>query len=93
MIRVHRLLFVIALAAGLVSHFSHVHRHSAFFHLSTSSNPNIERKMDLTALVTLCDDFMTHSTKFKLCPLVYQRITNLGILIWPKTKRGTRARP
>ena len=63
---VHRLLFGIAVASGLVSHFSHVHRHSVFLQLSTSSNPNVERKMDLTAFVTLCDEFMTHGTKFKL---------------------------
>ena len=91
MIRVHRLLFVIALAPGLVSHFSHVHGHSVFLHLSTTSNPDIERNMDLTAFVTLCDEFVTHGTKFKLCALVYQRITDLGILSWPKTKRGTLA--
>ena len=88
-IRVHRILFVIAVASGLVSCFSHVHGHSVFLQLSTSSNPNIERKMDLTALVTLCDEFMTHGTKFKLCSLVYQHTTDLDILSQPKTKRGT----
>ena len=88
---VHRLLFVIVVAAALVSHFSHVHGHSVFLHLSTTSNPDIERKMDLSALVTLCDEFVTHGTKFKLCPVVYQRITDLGILRRPKTKRGIRA--
>ena len=91
MIRVHRLLFVIALAAGLVSNFSHVHGHSVFLHLSTSSNPDIERHMDLTAFVKLIDEFVTHGTQFKLCALVFQRITDLGILSRPKTKRGTRA--
>ena len=44
MIRVHRLLFVIAVAAGLVSKFSHVHGLSVFLHLSTSSNPDFEKK-------------------------------------------------
>ena len=91
MIRVHRLLFVIALAPGLVSNFSHVHGHSVFLHLSTTSNPDSERNMDLTALVASCDEFVTHGTKFKLCALVFQRITDLGILSGPKTKRGTRA--
>ena len=56
-----------------------------------SSNPDIERNMDLTALVTLIDEFVTHGTKFKLCALVFQRITDLAILSRPKTKRGTRA--
>ena len=55
MIRVHRLLFVIAVAAGLVSNFSHVHGLSVFLHLSTSSNPDFEKNMDLTAFVTLID--------------------------------------
>ena len=91
MIRVHRLLFVIAVAAGLVSNFSHVHGHSVFLHLSTSSNPDFERNMDLTAFVTLIDEFVTQGTKFKLCALVFQRISDLGILSRPKTKRGTRA--
>ena len=91
MIRVHRLLFVIAVAAGLVSNFSHVHGHSVFLHLSTSSNPDFERNMDLTVFVTLIDEFVTHGTKFKLCALVFQRITDLGVLSRPKTKRGTRA--
>ena len=91
MIRVHRLLFVIAVAAGLVSNFSHVHGHSVFLHLSTSSNPDFERNMDLTTFVTLIDEVVTQGTKFKLCALVFQRITDLGILSRPKTKRGTRA--
>ena len=91
MIRVHRLLFVIAVAAGLVSKFSHVHGLSVFLHLSTSSNPNFEKNMDLTAFVTLIDVFVTQGTKFKLCALVFQRINDLGILSRPKTKRGTRA--
>ena len=91
MIRVHRLLFVIAVAAGLVSNFSHVHGLSVFLHLSTSSNPDFERNMDLTAFITLIDKFVTQGTKFKLCALVFKRITDLGILSRPKTKRGTRA--
>ena len=91
MIRVHRLLFVIALAAGLVSNFSHMHGHSVSLHLSTTSNPDSERNMDLTAFVTLIDEFVTHGTQFKLCALVFQRITDLGILSRPKTKRRTRA--
>ena len=91
MIRVHRLLFVIAVAAGLVSKFSHVHGLSVFLHLSTSSNPDFEKNMDLTAFVTLIDECVTQGTKFKLCPLVFQRINDLGILSGPKTKRGTRA--
>ena len=91
MIRVHRLLFVIAVAAGLVSKFSHVHGLSVFLHLSTRSNPDFEKNMDLTAFVTLIDEFVTQGTKFKLCALVFQRINDLGILSRPKTKRGTRA--
>ena len=90
-IRVHRLLFVIAVAAGLVSNFSHVHGLSVFLYLSTSSNPDFEKNMDLTAFVTLIDEFVTQGTKFKLCALVFQRINDLGILSRPKTKRGTRA--
>ena len=91
MIRVHRLLFVIAVAAGLVSKFSHVHGLSVFLHLSTSSNPDFEKNMDLTAFVTLINEFVTQGTKFKLCALVFQRINDLGILSRPKPKRGTRA--
>ena len=44
MSRVHRLLFLIAVAAGLVSNFSHVHGLSVFLHFSTSSNPDFEKK-------------------------------------------------
>ena len=88
MIRVHRLLFVIAVAAGLVSKFSHVHGLSVFLHLSTSSNPDFEKNMDLTAFVTLIDEFVTQGTKFKLCALVFQRINDLGILSRPKTKHA-----
>ena len=73
MIRVHRLLFVIAVAAGLVSNFSHVHGLSVFLRLSTSSNPDFEKNMDLT----LIDVFVTQGTKFKLCALVFQRINDL----------------
>ena len=44
MIRVHRLLFLIAVAAGLVSNFSHVHGISVFLQLTTSSNPDFEKQ-------------------------------------------------
>ena len=62
--RVHRLLLVIAVAAGLVNNFSHVHGHSVFLQPSNSSNYDIERNMDLTAFVTLIDEFVTHGTQF-----------------------------
>ena len=54
MIPVHRLLFVIAVAAGLVSHFSYMHGQSVFLQLSTTSNPDIERKLYLTPRYAMC---------------------------------------
>ena len=88
MIRVHRLLFVIALAAGLVSNFSHVHRHSVSLHLSTSSNPDSERNMDLTAFVTLIDEFVTHGTQFKLCALVFNASPTSVFSVGQKPNEG-----
>ena len=73
MIRVHRLLFVIAVAAGLVSKFSHVHGLSVFLHLSTSSNPDFEKNMDLTAFVTFCFDSRHKVQTMRTCVSTHQR--------------------
>ena len=67
-------------------------------------NSDLEGKMDLTlktkgishnlecsGMNCLLTTKKKKKKKKKLCPLVYQRIADLGILVRPKTKRGTLA--